>query len=201
MKKLLVIFSIFLFPIIIHGQQIFTVTNVGTTFSPSELNVSQGDIVRFNLSAGHPVLEVSQATWNANGTTPLQGGFSFPSGVGDYVASTTGTHYFVCTAHVSLGMKGSVVVSVATGINDIQINSDRIYPNPAEKYIIYESSKGLLIKEIRILDIIGNTVKIISKPEFSDGQIRIDIEDLNKGIYVIRVKSDKETIAKKFLKS
>lgn len=201
MKKLLVIFSCFLFPIIIYGQQIFIITNAGTTFSPSEVNVIQGDIVRFNLSAAHPVVEVNQATWNANGTIPLEGGFSFPGGVGDYAAGTTGTHYFVCTAHASLGMKGKIVVSVATGLDDTELKIDKIYPNPAEKYIIYQSSKQLLIKEIRILDIIGNTVKIISKPEFTDGQIKIDVEDLNKGIYIIRIKSDKESVTKKFMKS
>lgn len=201
MKKLLVLLSCFLFPIIIYGQQIYIVTNIGTTFSPSDLNVNQGDIVRFNLSANHPVLEVSQATWNANGITPLQGGFSFPAGVGDYTAGTAGTHYFVCTAHVSLGMKGRIVVSLQTDIDDTEVKIDKIYPNPAEKYIIYQSSKELLIKEIRILDIIGNTVKIITKPEFTDGEIRIDVEDLNKGIYIIRVKSDKESVTKKFMKS
>lgn len=87
-----------------------TVTFSGLTFSPALLTITEGDTVVFVLSGIHDALQVSQSTWNANGTTPLGGGFSVPFGGGEVVPVGTGTKYYVCTNHAFSGMKGRIVV-------------------------------------------------------------------------------------------
>src|SRR5688572_17842687 len=76
----------------------WTVTNSKAVFTPSTLTIDIGDQINFDLGEFHDVLEVSATTWNANGTTPLAGGFSTPFGGGLVTASELeeGTHYFVC---------------------------------------------------------------------------------------------------------
>src|SRR5215831_2615330 len=85
-----------------------TITNSGFTFTPATITISSGDDVNFVLESIHNVVEVNQATWDANGFTPLPGGFSDPFGGGLVPASklTAGIHWYVCGVHASFGMKG-----------------------------------------------------------------------------------------------
>jgi plastocyanin len=188
----------------LEAQQTFIINKgVGFTFDPAILNVNQGDIVHFNLSFPHAILQVSQATWNANDITPLPGGFSFPSGSGDYTTTTPGTIYYVCSTHVQLeGMKGTIVVNAITGINDIQKDTGRKpFPNPATDFINYPANGTSSVQEIRILDITGKPVQILQNPVISDDRVKIDVGSLKKGIYFILVKSADGIESGKFLKS
>jgi large repetitive protein len=89
-----------------------TVNNSGNSFVPFSVTITVGDAVNFVLSSNHDAREVSQATWNSNGSTPLSGGFqtAFGGGLVSAAQLPIGTHYYVCTPHVSFGMKGIIVV-------------------------------------------------------------------------------------------
>ncbi|MAT39452.1 MAG: hypothetical protein CL946_07590 [Ectothiorhodospiraceae bacterium] len=90
------------------------ITNSGFTFSPDDITINVGDTVTWNIGGAHNVVEVSQATWNSNGNTPLSGGFSHGFGGGTTVFSTAGTHWYVCSPHASSGMKGKITVVQTT---------------------------------------------------------------------------------------
>lgn len=204
MKRILLLFLSFLILINLSAQTTFTVNQgIGNSFNPAQVTINPGDIVHFNLTFPHDVTQVSLATWNASGTTPLAGGFVFATGSGDYTATTPGIIYYVCTQHVATdGMKGTIVVNAITAINDIQNNSGGVvFPNPATNFITYQSKGKSAINEIRIIDFTGKTVKILQKPEVSDSQITIDIGNLDSGIYFIIVKSENGIESGKFLKS
>lgn len=100
------------------GATIHVVVNAGNTFSPSSLTINLGDTVNFSINSLHTVIEVSEATWNANGSTPLPGGFSRPAGGGMVVITSTGVHYYVCDNHNFSGMKGTITVDPPTGVGD-----------------------------------------------------------------------------------
>ena len=89
-----------------------TVVSVGNTFSPSTINVSVGDSIQFNITNAHDVVEVSMATYNANGNTS-NGGFTLPFGGGNLNGLAAGTYYYVCTPHAAGGMKGTITVTAA----------------------------------------------------------------------------------------
>ncbi len=113
MKSLLTLMLLVAFAVCSAQATKHTVTVSGLTFSPATLTITEGDTVVFILSALHSALEVSQSTWDANGATPLGGGFSVPFGGGEAVPVGTGTHYYVCTNHVISGMKGRIIVNPA----------------------------------------------------------------------------------------
>lgn len=113
MKKTLL--SIIMLSIAFTGfSETWTIVNEGFTFSPENINIQLGDSIVFDLGGIHNAVEVSQETWEANGNTPLEGGFAVPFGGGlvtpDMLA--TGTHYYVCEPHAEGGMKGMIVVQV-----------------------------------------------------------------------------------------
>jgi plastocyanin len=87
-----------------------TVVDVGDSFSPATVTIKVGDTIAFALSGSHDAVEVSKATWDANRSTS-NGGFSIPFGGGSHTFTQPGTYYYVCVAHVALGMKGMIIVN------------------------------------------------------------------------------------------
>ncbi len=92
---------------------IWTINTSGFTYTPATTNILFGDTVVFTIGGSHDAREVSLATWTANGNTPLPGGFQTAFGGGIVLPAqlSVGTHYFVCTPHASMGMKGTIIVS------------------------------------------------------------------------------------------
>ncbi len=204
MSKKLVFLSVvlLLFAGVLRAQQTHVIITSGFTFVPAQLNAVVGDIIQFNGSASHPVVQVSQASWNVNGSTPLAGGFSFPSGSGSYTLITAGTIYYVCESHVaSNGMKGTISVSIATSVKDHEAAGSKLYPVPANDFLYYEPSSAMEVSEINILDVTGRPVMQIIRPAAVSGRYRIDVSRLTKGIYILRIRSGQDLKVRKFLKS
>jgi hypothetical protein len=126
----------------------------------------------------------------------------FPGGTGDYTADTPGTIYYVCTAHVAASqMKGTITVSATTGTNDTHRDATpRLYPNPARDFITLMTDKNSAVEEIKLLDISGRALKILNKSDISGDHVRMDIANLNHGMYFIVVKTSEGIETEKFLK-
>ena len=91
---------------------VWPVSNIGNTFSSATITINFGDTVNFQISGSHDAREVSLITWNANGNTALFGGFqtNFGGGMVYPTQLGVGSHYYVCTPHASMGMKGIIIV-------------------------------------------------------------------------------------------
>jgi plastocyanin len=92
----------------------------GLAYSPAVLSAEIGDNVTILASANHPTAEVSEATWSANGTTALMGGFGSHTASFTFSITEAGSIFYVCVNHVGSGMKGRInVLSVGlTEAND-----------------------------------------------------------------------------------
>jgi plastocyanin len=203
MKKSILL--IMLFSIVTASFSATTIiTNSGTTFSPSDVTINLGDNVTFNLASSHNAIEVSQATYNAKGTTPLAGGFSVPFGGGTVSANllSTGIHYFVCTSHVSSsGMRGTITVLNTTGIA-VKSSSEGIsvYPNPSNGNFQLKINNPQPSKEyeLGIYNVIG--AKVFAKSDLQQqSTLDVDIADLPKGTYFVKLFDGKETFYRKIV--
>jgi plastocyanin len=185
-----------------------TVTNSGFTFSPSSITINLGDTVRFQLESIHNVVEVSQSTWNAGGTTPLAGGFSVPYGGGIAVPTTIGTHYYVCEPHVSSGMKGTITVNQTT---DVEVTNSRIpemfaleqnYPNPfnPSTVIRYDIPTNAIVK-ISIYDMLGREVATLVNGNQMAGHYNVtfNAKNLPSGVYLYSLHAGDRTFVQKML--
>ncbi|HPB24482.1 MAG TPA: T9SS type A sorting domain-containing protein [Bacteroidales bacterium] len=84
-------------------------------------------------------------------------------------------------------------MSAATGMDEINGNSISLYPNPATDYIIANTSgTGLL----EIVDITG---KIVLRKNILKTSQTIDIRSLEKGMYIVKVTSEKNTFSEKLI--
>jgi len=162
-----------------------TISNSGSSFSPATLTITVGDDIIFNLESIHNAVEVSQATWNANGSTALGGGFVVAFGGGSVAASflTVGTHYYVCENHVSGGMKGTIIVQNTTGIEDRSLPPGfLVYPNPTHSSITVEAEENTSGNKLYIADLAGRIVATIN-PDHE--RTTVDISSLARGTYMI----------------
>jgi len=190
MKRFTFIAVLLMYSLIVFSAK-KEITNVGLTFSPASLTIEAGDNVTFVLELMHNAVEVSQATWNANGTTALPGGFSVPFGGGELLPAQlpVGTHYYVCTNHASSGMKGVIIVGTPTGIDESLGQVDiSIFPNPAIDFITVKVSNNLIGNQYFLTDQNGSqmlTGKIDSETT------SINISQFRNGIYLFQVTGQK----------
>ena len=165
----------------------WTINNVGTTFSPATITIGFGDTVSFAIAGSHNGTEVDLATWNANGNTPMTGGFQTPFGGGLVLPSqlAVGTHYFVCVPHAGMGMKGQIIVEDVTGISAKTAQSSiSFYPNPATDLITIKTSQNIQGLPFIISD---NTGKQVMNGLLLNQTTSLDISALATGVYFLQI--------------
>jgi plastocyanin len=206
MKKLLLV-CIFMVCIVATGFATqHTVTSTANfTFSPDSINIEVGDTVVFSLASFHNAVQVDKATWDANGTTPLVGGFSLPLGGGTVHFTAEGKVYYVCTPHAFRGMKGVIVVGSVTPVTNINNESPfvNVFPNPATSYVTvsYTLDEGSAVS-IRLLNSAGMEVGEILHEAQGAGKYQTTFPlngNLAKGAYFIVMNSNQQTYVKSLI--
>jgi plastocyanin len=164
----------------------WTVINSGASFSLSTITIEEGDSVLFVLQNSHDAREVSQATWNNNASTALLGGFQTPTAGGLVLPAKlgVGTHYYVCTPHAGVGMKGQIIVQAATGLLENASYSLSVYPNPAADLVVMKANKYAMGSAYAMYDLTGRQVVAGKIMNESTG---IDISQLQSGLYFLQV--------------
>jgi len=83
------------------------------------------------------------------------------------------------------------------GINDIEFNKYfKVYPNPAQDEIVFESDKTIQINSLSILSLSGQT--LLLEKNITLKKV-IDITSLNSGVYLIQIESDNSKWNKKII--
>jgi plastocyanin len=179
----------------------WTVTNLGSAFTPATITIAQGDSVNFSISSAHNCVEVSKATWDANGNTPLPG-FSTPYGGGLLLPAqlTLGTHYYVCTPHAVWGMKGTIIVQGTTGNKEInQMSNISVYPNPSSGlfHVAISGLKSVRNGNAQIYNVLGESVY---QTGFSNSIFDVNLSNLSSGVYLMKIFDGQNVIAKRVIK-
>ena len=85
---------------------------------------------------------------------------------------------------------------VVTEIDEQQITELNVYPNPATAKFFLEGFGVQEFKEISIISLTGKLALTIYNVHGLDG---IDISALQNGIYIVRIKTEKQTVSKKLV--
>jgi plastocyanin len=209
MKKILLVCAAMGFSFSSSFAANVPVNIVGFTYSPATVVVNVGDVVTFSGDfTFHPTLQVSQATWNANGTTALPGGFSYTSGNSQALTITAAmagtTIYYLCTVHVLSGMKGQISVNVAASVRENQVRDFNftVFPNP----VTVGSWLNMSIKKagrvtVSVYDLQG---RIVDNPvntimQAGETTIPFDAARLQKGTYILLMRTSAGDMRKRIL--
>ena len=187
-----VLFTLLLFASIKCFGTIWTITSTASTFVPSAITITLADSVDFVIASAHMVVEVSQATWNANDTTALAGGFqtAFGGGLIDSSQLQEGTHYYVCKPHAAGGMKGVITVQHHAGVFENSFPGNvSIHPNPVVDILnVVVSGTANESCTARLTDIAGKEI-YSDNFRLNSGKNNISIpinsRSFDKGIYFV----------------
>lgn len=94
-----------------------------------------------------------------------------------------------------LVMESFLTTTFGTSDSSFEKNRFSVFPNPVNNYLNFTQPKNSKIESIIIFDINGR--EIIKK---TTNKNALQVNQLNKGLYVLRVKTDKESFSMKFIK-
>jgi len=81
------------------------------------------------------------------------------------------------------------------GIEENLISIINVYPNPVKERLYILNTENIKIEKITIYDILGKVV-LIEKNSFN----KLNLSDLNSGILLVKIKTERGTITKKIIK-
>ncbi len=99
----------------------------------------------------------------------------------------------------SVRFYGKRISNQITGVNEL-LNSEQItiYPNPSNGNLIIESKILKDVVELQITDGMGREIRN-EKLIFKNAKAEMNISGLQKGIYFLRITTEKGTVSKKFI--
>lgn len=204
MKK---IYSVLLLSILAIGMKAtsYTITTSGFSYSPATLTVTVGDVVTISASGSHPLAEVSQATWNAAGTATLSTGFGNKTSAYTFTITSANDIYYVCTNHVSMGMKGMITVSTV-GVKEVTdaISNISLFPNPAKnQFSVKFNSTDNGNVSAKIYSICGQEIEsLVMNKEFNSGVTTLNFDLQNRipaGVYFVQLNYNSKKVTRKLI--
>lgn len=204
MKK---IYSVLLLSIFAIGMKAtsYTITTSGFSYSPATLTVTVGDVVTISASGSHPLAEVSQATWNAAGTATLSTGFGNKTSAYTFTITSANDIYYVCTNHVSMGMKGMITVSTV-GVKEVTdaVSNISLFPNPAKnQFSVKFNSTDNGNVSAKIYSICGQEIEsLVMNKEFNSGVTTLNFDLQNRipaGVYFVQLNYNSKKVTRKLI--
>ena len=154
-------------------------TSNSNVFNPATVNAVVGDEIHLIITGNHTFTEVDEATWNDDGTTS-NGGHDYSGGEHFFTLDEPGTIYFVCVPHASMGMKGRIIVTDATGVDEMtRATAPALFPNPASSTLQLDSRASAGVVRIELIDMRGARVLNSALPAGRS----IDVSGLPNGSY------------------
>ena len=163
---------------------VHVISQSGTSFSPNDLVVNVGDVIRWEWSAG---THTTTSKAIPNGASTWDSPLTSASASFEYTVTVAGVYNYVCTPHESVGMKGSFTAQTATDVDEnTSLTNFSLYPNPASSFININSNVN---GEVILSNILGKTIKNFTLNELprSDDSYRVDLSDVTNGIYFITI--------------
>lgn len=186
MKKLFT--SLLLSTILVSAyasQHIITVSDF--SYSPAQVNAVVGDTIIWQHNSG------SHPTVSSNGAFA---GFTISQSnpVHAMVFTATGNFPYHCVPHQAMGMVGNITVSAVSAtpafVKNVEVS---VYPNPASDVITVAHNLER-IDGIKITNMIGQQVRFVRPSSGQLHQLQVNIADLPKGMYMVNLQSNGNTV-------
>ena len=115
------------------------------------------------------------------------------AGAGNHTVNYNFTNSNGCSGSANINF----TVSICTGINEFESKLISVYPNPAKDLINIELNNLSEMSKIEMYDVIG---KLVYSVQTKDSLIPINVNELNNGVYTIRIINNQSSYLKRFIK-
>ena len=95
------------------------------------------------------------------------------------------------------GNRGFTTLSVTLGIPENKLLSFEMYPNPASDVLTVQLPTGTEKAEVSVFDYTG---RLVSSKTISSNDSTLDVQNISKGIYIIRVATNSKIGVQRFIK-
>jgi len=180
-----------MFPFIATSQAVIDVNVLSMSFSPANITIDLGDTVRWTSSSGTHNVNGTLATFPSNPETfgnSLSSGWTY-----SHKFLTAGTYSYRCDQHFASGMVGTITVQDVSGIKENSTSSISIYPNPSNGIVNVKLSENMKGSNYVITNLSGAIV------QSGEGDSKIEINNLQSGIYLIVLTSNNSNITERFV--
>lgn len=160
----------------------------GTYTASATVSVNPTPVVTLAAITSTPCVGSAPITLNgtpAGGTysgTGVSSGAFTPSTAGNFTVSYTYTNTSGCSASASQ----VITVDGCVGVNELQLESVKIYPNPVKDQL-YINTQTSGIKTVEVYDLVGKKVMSSTSSEII---ITIDSRELTSGLYILRIQAE-----------
>ena len=163
----------------------------------------------YSTSNGEPLAEASQ-DWTlevnsvVNGTRTIVASRANNTGdSNDYVFNASAGSLTVIwavgssTTYAYHSIRGATALSVSLGVYENNLLSFEMYPNPVSDVLNIQLPTGTEKAEVGVFDYTG---RLVSSKTISSNDTAIDVQQISKGIYMIRVDANNKIGVQRFIK-
>jgi len=93
----------------------------------------------------------------------------------------------------------TLTVNKGTGINETELISTAIYPNPTTSMVNISSNQA--IETIKVFDVTGKIILTIKENALSDDKIQLNLEKVTTGVYFVKISNDDQQVVKRIIKN
>ena len=170
----------------VFAQNTWEVTVSNYSFSPSELNIDQGDIVTWKNISGMHNVNGNISTFTNN---PVSFGNEVSSAPWEYsfTFNVSGEYQYQCDPHLSQ-MQGTISVNQATSIhNNNNLNEVKLYPSPFYNSLNVSLPDNHNYITLKLFSLTG--MEVYTTTVKDKKAVHLDLAYLAKGIYLYQLTS------------
>jgi len=189
----------------IGSWDVSNVTNMGLMFAQTSFNQDIGSWDVSSVTNMYKMFEYARAfnqdigSWNVGNVTYMNAMFykatSFNQDISSWCVSNinSSTELFGPYSNMTDDNKPDLGTCPGLSINDQKLTNISIYPNPVNDKLFVQGLSE--VSEISIYDVLGKLV--LAKTTSSE----IEVSNLKKGIYTIKIVTEQKETVQKFIKN
>ena len=111
-----------------------------------------------------------------------------------YVATATGYYSVEVTSAAGCSVLTEEIIVVVQSINNLYSNAVHCYPNPATDGFVVSADHSIVVESIQLISLTGQYIEV--PQSVGNNVITVNTQDVSKGIYTVKIQTNKGLVVK-----